>query len=84
VVWSQEQLVARDDKDVVEMHIGQRPDPQGGDTLTRGVTFDARPVQETGLAGTSLQDKEVITVKDSQDQATLMPVGGGSVQIGVK
>jgi hypothetical protein len=84
VVRSQEHLVARDDKDMVEIHIGQRPDPQGGDALNRGMTFDARPVQETYLAGTSLQDKEVITVKDSQDQATLMPVGGGSVQIGVK
>jgi hypothetical protein len=84
VARGQEHLVARDNRDVVEIHVGQRPDPQGGDAFTRSVTFDARPVQETGLAGTSLQDKEVITVKDSQNQATLMPVGGGSVQIGVK
>jgi hypothetical protein len=38
-------------------------------------------VSKTGSARASLQDKEVIIVQDSRDEATFAPIGGGGAQV---
>jgi hypothetical protein len=81
---SQQQRVTWGDECVVETHIDQRPDPERGRFLSPRKTPQIPIPKKPGLPGAGLEDKEVVIVKNSGDKATLAPVGGGGMQVGVE